>query len=591
MRSKYFFISVLLLSFISSPNAQETTAIENIIVSASKDEQRLEDVISPAIIINESEIVESGFRSLSDLLHSLGGINVSQNGGVGQLTSIFMQGSNSNHVLVLVDGVAINDLATGISAIQNIPISLIEKIEIVKSPRATLYGSNAVGGVVSVFTKKKSEREDYSVMLGSDQTKEISLSKVVHNDSNHYGFSATFFDADGFPTKAGSDLDDPHENRSVNAFIKRDFETLSIEAGFWNSQGETSYKDFFLSSISQDFHNSTMNFTLDHAVSEKWSYSLQAKYNKDFLDQNDSNDFNHSERTGLEWVNRFEVNESNKTLVGVILDDEKFTASNYGVGVNVDFENKAMFIEHLYSKSKHQALIAFRKSNSDFTNDKDAWNLEYGYKINPKLRIMILGGSAYRNPSAFDLYGFGGNTSLVPEKSKKFGLGFSANLSESTELDVRYFDNQIDDLIAFSYVDYRLYNIEEAETKGVDINMTTQFNEWDLKLNATIQDPQNLTSNSQLLRRPKNSYGMTMRRNIGAVTVNLNIRRDSTRYDFGGLKLEAYTLMNASLRWQINQQLMINASFNNALDEDYVLANGYNTPKRKVFLGFNYMMN
>ena len=591
MRSKYFFISVLLLSFISSPNAQETTAIENIIVSASKDEQRLEDVISPAIIINESEIVESGFRSLSDLLHSLGGINVSQNGGVGQLTSIFMQGSNSNHVLVLVDGVAINDLATGISAIQNIPISLIEKIEIVKSPRATLYGSNAVGGVVSVFTKKKSEREDYSVMLGSDETKEISLSKVVHNDSNHYGFSATFFDTDGFPTKVGSDLDDPHENRSVNAFIKRDFETLSIEAGFWNSQGETSYKDFFLSSISQDFHNSTMNFTLDHAVSEKWSYSLQAKYNKDFLDQNDSNDFNHSERTGLEWVNRFEVNESNKTLVGVILDDEKFTASNYGVGVNVDFENKAMFIEHLYSKSKHQALIAFRKSNSDFTNDKDAWNLEYGYKINPKLRIMILGGSAYRNPSAFDLYGFGGNTSLVPEKSKKFGLGFSANLSESTELDVRYFDNQIDDLIAFSYVDYRLYNIEETETKGIDINMTTQFNEWDLKLNATIQDPQNLTSNSQLLRRPKNSYGMIMRRNIGAVTVNLNIRRDSTRYDFGGLKLEAYTLMNASLRWQINQQLMINASFNNALDEDYVLANGYNTPKRKVFLGFNYMMN
>jgi len=591
MRSKYFFISLLLLSFINSANTQETTTIENIIVSASKDEQRLEDVISSAIIINESEIVESGFRSLSDLLQSLGGINVSQNGGIGQLTSIFMQGSNSNHVLVLVDGVAINDLATGISAIQNIPISLIEKIEIVKSPRATLYGSNAVGGVVSIFTKKNSEREDYSVTLGSDETKEISLSKVVHNDSNHYGFSATFFDTDGFPTKVGSDLDDPHENRSLNAFIKRDFEKLSIEAGFWNSQGETSYKDFFLSSISQDFHNSTMNFTLDHEVSEKWSYTLEAKYNKDFLDQNDSNDFNHSERTGLEWVNRFQVNQSNKTLVGVILDDEKFTASNYGVGVNVDFENKAMFIEHLYSKSKHQALIAFRKSNSDFTNDKDAWNLEYGYKINPKLRIMILGGSAYRNPSAFDLYGFGGNTSLVPEKSKKFGLGFSANLSASTELDVRYFDNQINDLVSFSYVDYRLYNIEKAETKGFDINMITQFNEWDLKLNATIQDPENLTSNSQLLRRPKNSYGMTMRRNIGAVTLNLNIRRDSTRYDFGGLKLDAYTLMNASLKWQINQQLMINASFNNTLDEVYVLVNGYKTPKRKVFLGFNYIMN
>ena len=591
MRSKYLVIFVIGLSFVSQIDAQENEAIENIIVSASKNEQKLKDVISPALVINESEIAQSGFRSVSDLLHSLGGINVSQNGGVGQLTSIFMQGSNSNHVLVLVDGVAINDLATGISAIQNIPISLIEKIEIVKTPRATLYGSNAVGGVVSIFTKKNSQREDYSVTLGSDETKEISLSKVVHNDSTHYGFSATLFDTDGYPSKTGSDVDDPHENRSVNAFIKKDFEKFSIEGGFWTSQGETNYKDFFLSSISQDFHNSTMNFKLNQEVGEKWSYSLEARYNKDFLDQNNSDDFNHSERTGLEWINRFEVNQFNKTLVGIIIDDETFTASNYGVGVDVDFENKAMFIEHLYSKSNHQALIAFRTSNSDFTKDKDAWNVEYGYRINPNLRVMILGGSAYRNPSAFDLYGFGGNTSLVPEKSKKFGIGFSASLSESTELDMRFFDNEIDDLVAFSYVDWKLYNIEEAETRGVDMNVTTQLNKWDLKLNATIQDPKNLTNNSQLLRRPKNSYGMTMGRTIGAVTVNLNIRRESTRYDFGGLELDGYTLMNASLRWRINQQLMINASFNNALDESYVLANGYNTPKRKIYLGFNYMMN
>ena len=123
------------------------------------------------------------------------------------------------------------------------------------------------------------------------------------------------------------------------------------------------------------------------------------------------------------------------------------------------------------------------------------------------------------------------------------------------------------------------------------MNLLTQLNEWDLKLNATIQDPKNLTSNSQLLRRPKKSYGMTMTRTIGAVTVNLNIRRDSTRYDFGGLQLDGYTLMNASLRWRINQQLMLNASFNNALDQNYVLANGYNTPKRKIYLGFNYTMN
>ncbi len=118
---------VLFLSVANSIGAIESELIENIIVSASKDQQKLEDVITPAIIISEREIAESGLRSVSDLLQNVGGINVSQNGGVGQLTSLFMQGSNSNHVLVLVDGVAINDLATGISAIQNIPVSLIEK--------------------------------------------------------------------------------------------------------------------------------------------------------------------------------------------------------------------------------------------------------------------------------------------------------------------------------------------------------------------------------------------------------------------------------------------------------------------------------
>ena len=110
--------------------------------------------------------------------------------------------------------------------------------------------------------------------------------------------------------------------------------------------------------------------------------------------------------------------------MGIIIDDETFTASNYGVGVDVDFENKAMFIEHLYSKSSHQALIAFRSSNSDFTKDKDAWNVEYGYRINPNLRVMILGGSAYRNPSAFDLYGFGGNTRLSQRNQKSLALDF-----------------------------------------------------------------------------------------------------------------------------------------------------------------------
>lgn len=591
MRLKHSISLFTLLLMANVTNTSNSEVIENIIVSAAKEEQNLEDVISAAVILNEKDILESGLRSVSEVLQMVGGIDISRNGGVGQLTSIFMQGSNSNHVLLLIDGVAINDLATGISAVQNIPIDLIEKIEIIKSPRATLYGSNAIGGVVNIFTKKNSLRDSYSMTLGSDETKEISISKVIEGNSTDFGFSATVLDTDGYSSKVGSNLDDPHKNRSINAFAKKEFENFVVETSFWDSAGETSYKDFFLNPVSQDFHNSIMRFNLNHDLTKKWSYSLDAKYSKDFLDQNDSNDFNHSERTTIEWINRYQMNEYNKTLMGFVFEDEEFSASNYGSKVDEEFNNTAVFVEHLYSKSQHQALIAFRSGNSDFLEYKNSWNAEYGYKINPKLRLMILGGAAYRNPSAFDLFGFGGNTMLVPEKSKKIGLGFSMSTDKSTEFTMRFFDNKIDDLIVFSYADYKLYNIDQTQIRGIDLSVSTEINDWKVKLNSTIQDPKNLIDDSQLLRRPKKSFALTLGKTFDDLTLNVNLTKNSSRFDFGGLKLEAYTLINLSAQWRVNDQWMIHGSINNTFDEDYVLAYGYNTPKRKAYIGFNYMMN
>ena len=187
MRNKLFLI-ILLLAFMNyEAIAEDSELIENLVITAAKSQQLTNEVIVPIIVIDQSDIELSGVNDIAELLSFFNGINISTNGGPGQLTSIFIQGSNSNQVLILVDGIAINDSATGIAAIQNIHPNMVERIEIVKSPRAALYGSNAVGGVINIFTKRGSDGTTLGFKYGSDKTQIINISTVSKMTSGKVG--------------------------------------------------------------------------------------------------------------------------------------------------------------------------------------------------------------------------------------------------------------------------------------------------------------------------------------------------------------------------------------------------------------------
>ena len=160
--------------------------------------------------------------------------------------------------------------------------------------------------------------------------------------------------------------------------------------------------------------------------------------------------------------------------------------------------------------------------------------------------------------------------------------------NSSTNIDLHYFDNRVKDLVAFNYIDFKLYNIERSKTSGIDLNLNTDINKWILNLHATLQDPENLTTSTQLLRRPRNSFGISARRSFEKLTFNLNLAKNSSRNDFGGVVLDAYTLVNLTIRYQFNNHWTFNSSINNLNNEKYTLANGYITPDRKVYFGFIY---
>jgi len=584
-------LAFLLLMLSHSISAQDSSSIDELIVTATKSELSADQVVAPVVVIDQLDIELSGVNGIAELLSSVAGINISTNGGPGQLTSIFVQGSNSNQVLILVDGIAINDSATGIASIQNIHPDMIEKIEIVKSPRASLYGSNAVGGVIHVFTKRNQEGVNIGFKSGSDNTKvtNIFASREVLN--GRMGLQLNHYDTAGFPSKEGSNINSAHDNRSVKGFFDQQWGSSTLKASVWNSQGTTDYLDFFFNPISQDFDNTAVSLNFDQKKNETWSSSLHLGINKDFLDQNDSNDFNHSKKFILEWKNNLKWNPNNQLLAGITFENEEFEASNYGLGIDSDMSNRAVFLENIFLSGKNQFLIALRLNNKENIEDKISWNLEYGYRLNSKTRLLFSAGKAHRNPSSFDLYGFGGNPLLRPEYSKKISVGLNYQPNSSTNFDLRYFDNRIKDLVAFNYSDFKLYNIEESKTSGFDVIFEKDINNWILSLNATLQDPKNLTTSTQLLRRPKNSMNMGLRRTFNKLTINLNLEKNSSRNDFGGVVLGAYTLANTSIQYRLNTNWIFNGSITNLGNEKYTLANGYMTPDRKINIGFVYFPN
>lgn len=583
-------LSALLISIFSVPSFSENIDdLENLVVTATKTSVAKDNITAPMTILSSEDIALSGANNLAELLRFVGGIDISMNGGPGQLTSLFVQGSNSNHVLVLLDGVAINDSATGIAAIQNINPNLIDKIEIVKAPRTSLYGSHAIGGVINIFTKKDNGNNmETTFTTGSDSMKNINLMASRNKGNMTSGLQWSHYQTDGFPTKVNSTIDNGYDNNSLHGYFQIKDADKIIKTSIWSSSGKTEYMDFFLSPVSQDFDNLVSAVNITNSINELWSSSLNLNLSKDKIDQNNSADFNHSTKLSLEWQNTFRWNPFNELIIGYIHEEEDFDASNYGLLVDTNLSSDAVYLENLTILEKHQLLMAVRLNNKEKIQDQATWNLEYGYKVNTNIKFIANLGKAIRDPSNFDLYGFGGNQTLIPEVSNSKSIGIQYSPEGSSRIELRFYENKINELIAFNYFDYKLYNIEEALIQGFDLVFSALIMEWEFNFNATLQEADNLTNQNRLLRRPKSSIGMGLRRSFGKLDLNLNMAKNSSRIDFGDVKLHPYLIGNIVMRYRMNDRLSFKAALNNFTDEEYTLANGYTTAARKIFIGFSY---
>jgi len=574
--------------------------LDKIVVSATRTEQSLGDTIAPTIVISRKDIERSQAIDAADLLRFHAGIDIGRNGGPGQVTSIFIRGAESNHTLVLVDGVRINPGTIGGAAIQNIHPDLIERIEIIKGPRSVLYGSNAIGGVINIITRRgqgSGTQASARFSAGSNNTTQGSVG--IHHSEKilRLGLDVNLLSSEGFPTRQESDIDRGHDNRSVSAYTGINTNAIDIELSHWSSRGNTEYLDFFLAPLDQDQTNSVTTLKLGFTGNDFFDSTLKLSKIKDDIDQNQSNDFVETNNNQLDWQNNITLSDNQLLTVGLVLSRENNEALSFGTAFDEDTDTDDIYIQDQITLGNHQLILGARHTDHSNFGGELTWSAEYGVQISPKTRLNASAGTAFRAPDATDRFGFGGNPDLNPERARNIEIGLKHQLAPRQAFHITAFRNKITDLINFFDPDGFLgpingvnVNVDEATIEGLELGYQGVYGLWDYNIAAIIQDPRNNDTGRVLARRAKRSLTTQINYNIGKLQLGGDLLLTSRRNDsdFSTDENAGYLLVNTAATYQLTTEHAISFKVENLFDKEYELANNFNTPGRSLYVEFRY---
>jgi vitamin B12 transporter len=574
------------------PSGALAEPIEPILVTATRTTQPVGDVLGSVEVISREELERLPAADVADALRLRAGIEIARTGGPGQQTSLFLRGTESNHVLVLVDGVRINPGTIGSAAVQNLTPSMIERIEIVKGPRSTLYGSDALGGVINVITRRGTAAGlNLEFGAGSFGTRTAGFSAGAAGERLEGSLAAYWLDSDGFPTRSGDGTDRGYRNLSVNGSVRASLDGLELGARAWHASGTSEYSDFFVTPIDQDFVNSTFAVDASGEPAEGWRTHFTVSHATDEIAQNQSRDFLRTRRWQADWQNDFALGSHHAITAGVLLQTEVAQSDSFGLGFDETTDTRLAYLQDQAVFGRHRLLLAAGHTDHDAFGGHFTWNAEYGLALGAASSLWVAAGTAFRAPDATDRFGFGGTPDLEPESSRSYELGLRQRVGENHVFSLVAFRNEIDNLIQYVVTDYETFegenrNVDRARIDGLEATWQYTNGPWLARAGATLQDPQDLSAGTRLLRRARESFTLAVARQLGPHEVSIDLLAAGQRLDFGypePVPLDGYVLANLSARVALPRNWTLTARLENLLDEQYELARGYNTMDRSLF--------
>ncbi|SDR18111.1 vitamin B12 transporter [Pseudoxanthomonas sp. CF385] len=594
--------------------AQDATNLDEVVVSGTRTEVSVEDSLVPAQVIGRDAIQRSQARSLGELLQGRAGISIANQGGAGKITTLNLRGAESDHVLVLVDGVRMGSATAGLPALQDLPIDQIDRVEIVRGPRSSLWGSEAIGGVIQVFTRRNTGkvRPNFRIGVGSDSTREASAGIGGGNARGWFGADVAYTRTDGFNAcrgrgpdpsipfdfGAGCFTDEPDRDgyRNTSANLRGGYsftDTLTLEANALRADGESEFDGSFTNR--SETVQQVLGTKLRYAPSEKVNLLLSLGRNDDksddFLDDVQSGYF-ETRRYVASLQGDFSVAANQLLTAGIDWQDDKVeSATDFDV---TQRDNLAGFVEYQGRFGAHQLQASVRNDDNEQFGNHTTGSLGYGFGFGNGLKLTASVATGFKAPSFNDLYyPFFGNPDLKPEESESVNVGI-AQYADTWNWTFNVYQNKVDQLISYDASIFLPNNIDEARIRGAEFTVDVTLAGFDVATQLSHTDPRNRSAGANhdnlLARRPRNTARIDVDRAFGAFRTGVTFNAAGERYDnlANTDRLGGYSTLDLRLEYAIAPAWTLQAKVGNVFDRAYETVAWYNQAGRTYGLSLRY---
>jgi vitamin B12 transporter len=608
----------LLASISTSILAAHGTAMaaergtEEIVTTATRVAQPLSEVIGSVSVITREDIQRRMVHSVQDLLRGEAGISVINHGGLGKLSNVFMRGADAEQVLVLIDGVRVGSATSGTTAFELLPVDQIERIEIVRGPRSSLYGSDAVGGVIQIFTRRGAGPA-FGLSAGSHETYETNASFGATTENTWFSVSGGRIQTEGynscdgapFPPGGGCFTREPdrdgYDNTSGSARAGyRWDERGEIEASALYARGNTEFDGSF--SNETDFVERVLSLRGNFAPSDALNLSFAVGESRDeqqslYDDPRVSGGARPT--TVFDTVRRHASLQADLSFAAAQLltvgadyvDDEVASTTAFD---ETSRDNIGIFGQYQWQLGAHHLLASARHDDNEQFGSYRTGSLGWKWALSPTLSVTAAWNTAFGAPTFNDLYypGFS-NPDLDPERSRSYELGLAGSAA-ALSWSLTAFESRVRDLIVFDSSISAPNNVDEARIRGIEAQADATLGEWRLGLGYTGLDPRNRSPGANfdnlLPRRVRHSGHIEIARGFGPIDARARVTAEGSRYDnvANTRRLGSYAVLDLVVDYAVNEEWSLQGKVGNALDRDYRTVPLYNQDGRTYFVSLRY---
>ncbi|BCX70733.1 TonB-dependent receptor domain-containing protein [Pseudomonas izuensis] len=566
--------------------------LPDVLISANRQVEARNDSSAANTVFTREDIDRLQPDSVTDLLRRVPGVQIAQTGGRGSLPGVYIRGTQSAQSLVLVDGQRIGTSTSGDSNLQHINIEQVERVEVLRGSRSVIYGSDAIGGVIQIFTRRGSEpglRPQLHVGVGSHQTWERSLGLAGGDELTRFNLGASLDETAGinrtresFPSDGDHDA---YRNKSFSLSLSHALtDDIEIGANLLDNRGKSEFDNPFgrfdldtFESVQQqpysEFDVSSVSSYVDARVNDAWKTRIEFGHSENrekTLDKlSDERSVFNTYRDSVSWQNDLTLDERNSLILGGDWYEDRVNSTT---AFDEDSRwNQAAFIQHRYRTDSFSTELGLRRDQNQQFGGQNSWSGTFTLPLNPDNDVLLTYSEGFRAPTFNDLYypDFS-NPDLKPETSKSYELQWRSQLSENSRLEASLYRTDLEDAIIFGS-NSRPENVASARINGFEAALKQELFGWQSNLGVAIIDPRDQGTGHTLARRARRTLSLDVDRQFDRLGLGASWQAVSRSYDdlSNQQPLGGYALLGLRSSWELNREIKLELKVDNLLDKDY----------------------